>query len=148
MTELIISRPTKCGTCCVIVIGCTLYTYSAKKKLIFIPNRRLKYSFTHLYVIRAFFPMWSNVFHSGDGKITPENDVSSINCSDTVIKMQMLMSQHNTERFKSECIYMRMEKVMITTTAYICITKRRIFSFAKIACFDIHSTHSITSNIC
>lgn len=44
---------------------------------------------THLYVIRAFFPIWSNVFHSGDGKITPENDVSSINCSDTVIKMQM-----------------------------------------------------------
>lgn len=44
---------------------------------------------TYLYVMRAFLPMWSNVFHSGDGKITPENDVSSISCSDTAHKKKM-----------------------------------------------------------
>lgn len=37
----------------------------------------------YLYVIRAFLPMCSSVCHSDDGKMTPENDVSSINCSDT-----------------------------------------------------------------
>lgn len=38
---------------------------------------------TYLYVILAFFPIWSNVFHSDDGKITPEKVASSISCSET-----------------------------------------------------------------
>lgn len=83
----------------------------------------------YLYVIRAFFPIWSNVFHSGDGKITPENDVSSISCSDTVTK--------NKENTKNN--YYK-KKASVSEASNFCKYKqgRKIRSFCatKIRCVD------------